>query len=148
MNKKIPLENKGIVGTLAAQQAAIREHAKKMRQQLNQDGSGNGNQLNKAIDDMEEIENDIINNQISDLTLKRQKDILTRLLEHEKADRERDLDEKREAEKVKNQKISNPNQYLEYKRKKEKEIELLKTIPPSLRKYYKNKVNEYFNTVE
>ena len=133
---------------LAAQQAAIREHAKKMRQQLNQDGSGNGNQLNKAIDDMEEIENDIINNQISDLTLKRQKDILTRLLEHEKADRERDLDEKREAEKVKNQKISNPNQYLEYKRKKEKEIELLKTIPPSLRKYYKNKVNEYFNTIE
>jgi hypothetical protein len=36
----------------------------------------------------------------------------------------------------------------EYKRRKEKEIELLRTVPPSLKPYYKEKVNEYFNNLE
>ena len=70
------------------------------------------------------------------------------LLEHEKAQREREFDEKREANEAKDQLYSNPNEYFEYKEEKEKEIELLKTIPPSLKLYYKNKVNEYFNQID
>jgi len=31
---------------------------------------------------------------------------------------------------------------------KQKEAELLKTVPPSLNPFYKNKVNEYFNNVK
>ncbi len=133
---------------LAAQQAAIREQLKKLREQLNQDGSGNGNGLNKIIDDMEKTEEDIIYNKIGDHTLKRQKDILTRLLEHERAERERDWDEKRESKEAKNEEFSNPDRFLEYKRRKEKEIELLRTIPPDLKKYYRKKVNAYFNSAE
>ncbi len=133
---------------LAAQQAAIREQLKKLRKELNQDGSGNGNGLNKIIDDMEKTEEDIIYNKIGDQTLKRQKDILTRLLEHERAERERDWDEKRESKEAKNEEFSNPDRFLEYKRRKEKEIELLRTIPPDLKKYYRRKVNAYFNSAE
>jgi hypothetical protein len=133
---------------LAAQQSAIREQLKKLREQLNQDGSGNGNGLNKIIDDMEKTEEDIIYNKIGDQTFKRQKDILTRLLEHEKAERERDWDEKRESKEAKNEEFSNPDRFLEYKKKKEKEIELLRTIPPDLKKYYRKKVNAYFNSAE
>ena len=61
---------------------------------------------------------------------------------------ERELDEKRESQSVKKHLISNPNEFLEYKRQKEKEIELLKTIPGSLFPYYKNRVNDYFNQVK
>ena len=73
---------------------------------------------------------------------------MVKMLEHEKAMREQEKDNKRESNEIKEQDYSNPNQFLEYKRKKEKEIELLKTIPPSLKPYYKNKVNDYFNIIQ
>jgi hypothetical protein len=131
---------------MAAEQAALREGLKQLSQELNKDGSGAGNGLKKIEKDMEQVEEDIINNNITPETVKRQQDILTRLLESEKALREREFDEERKSKNVKNQKISNPEEFLEYKRKKEKEIELLKTIPPALIPYYKNRVNEYFNS--
>ena len=58
------------------------------------------------------------------------------------------FDNKRKADEVKNQEYSNPNEFLEYKRRKQKEVELLKTVPADLKQYYKNKVNEYFNKVD
>jgi hypothetical protein len=36
----------------------------------------------------------------------------------------------------------------EYLQIKKGETELLKTIPPNLKPYYKNKVNEYFKSIE
>jgi hypothetical protein len=45
----------------------------------------------------------------------------------------------------KNEIFRNQNQFLEYNTLKQKEAELLQTIPPSLNQFYKNKVNEYFN---
>jgi hypothetical protein len=79
--------------------------------------------------------------------MKRQQEILTKLLESEKAEREREQDEQRKSNEAKNQNFSNPSQFLEYKRLKEKELELLNTVSPNLTPYYKEKVNEYFNNV-
>ncbi len=133
---------------MAAQQEALRKEIQRLSQELNKDGSGMGNGLKEIAKQMEKVEEDIVNKRITQETLNRQKDIMTRLLEHEKADREREYDNKRESKESKNQLFSNPNEYLEYKRLKEKEVELLKTIPPSLKPYYKNKVNEYFNHID
>lgn len=130
---------------MAAEQAMLRKAINELSQELNKDGSGLGNELKKIEKELEKVEEDIINNNINQETIKRQQDILTRLLKSEKALREREFDEKRESKDVKNPKLSNPNEYLEYKRKKEKEMELLKTIPPALVPYYKNRVNDYFN---
>ena len=44
--------------------------------------------------------------------------------------------------------ISNPAKFFEYNSIKIKEVELLKTVPPSLKSFYKNKVNEYFYNFE
>ena len=33
---------------------------------------------------------------------------------------------------------------MKYKKEKMKELELIKTVPPNLNQYYKDKVNEYF----
>ena len=117
---------------MAAQQAALRQKIQELSQELNKDGTGAGNGLKEIVKEMEKVEEDIVNKRISTQTLNRQKEIMTRLLEHEKAQREQEYDEKRKAK------------FLEYKLQKEKELELLKTIPPSLKPYYKNKVNEYF----
>lgn len=96
---------------------------------------------------MEETEKDLVNRQITQETMKRQQDILTKLLESEKAEREREQDEQRKSNEAKTQDFSNPTQFLEYKRLKEKELELLNTVPPGLTPYYKEKVNSYFNSV-
>ena len=97
---------------------------------------------------MEKLEEELVNKRFNNETLLRQQEIVSRLLEHEKAERQQEFDNKRKSEGVKNQNYSNPNQYFEYKRKKEKEIEMLKTVPPDLKQYYKNKVNEYYNKVD
>ncbi|MDF2438764.1 MAG: hypothetical protein K0Q95_3140 [Bacteroidota bacterium] len=132
---------------LAAQQEAIRKELSKMSDQLNKDGKGGGN-LGKLAEKMEETETDLVNKMLSNETMKRQQEILTRLLESEKAEKEREMDEKRQSNEAKNEIYSNPNEFLEYNRLKQKETELLKTVPPSLNPFYKTKVNQYFNNFE
>jgi hypothetical protein len=89
----------------------------------------------------------LVNKRITQETLKRQQEILTRLLEAEKSERERELDEKRQSNENREEKLSNPMEFFDYTRQKNQEAELLKTVPPSLQPFYKNKVNEYFNKV-
>jgi hypothetical protein len=130
---------------MAAQQEALRRQMQQMMDKIKKDGgsSPGGN----IADMMEQTEIDIVNRQITQETMKRQQDIITKLLESEKAEREREQDEQRKSNEAKNQVLSNPTQFLEYKRLREKELELLNTVSPSLTPYYKQKVNEYFNSV-
>ncbi|MES2513655.1 MAG: DUF4175 family protein [Bacteroidota bacterium] len=130
---------------MAAQQEALRRQMQQMMDKIKKEGGSNpgGN----IADMMEQTEKDIVNRQISQETMKRQQDIITKLLESEKAEREREQDEQRKSNEAKNQVLSNPTQFLEYKRLREKELELLNTVSPSLTPYYKQKVNEYFNSV-
>lgn len=132
---------------LAAQQEAIRKEFQKMADQINKDGKGGGG-MSKLAEKMEETETDLVNKMISQETINRQEEILTRLLESEKAEKEREMDEKRQSNEAKNETFSNPNEFLEYNRLKEKETELLKTVSPSLNPFYKSKVNQYFNNFE
>lgn len=130
---------------MAAQQEAIRRQMQELMDKIKKEGKGNpgGN----ITDLMEQTEKDIVNKRITQETMKRQQEILTKLLESEKAEREREQDEQRKSNEAKNQNFSNPSQFLEYKRLKEKELELLNTVSPNLTPYYKEKVNEYFNNV-
>ncbi len=130
---------------MAAQQEALRRQMQQMMDKIKKEGgsSPGGN----IADMMEQTEKDIVNRQISQETMKRQQDIITKLLESEKAEREREQDEQRKSNEAKNQVLSNPTQFLEYKRLREKELELLNTVSPSLTPFYKQKVNEYFNSV-
>jgi len=133
---------------LAAQQEALRNELQKLSQQQNKDGTGSLGNLDKLAKQMEETEKDLVNRQISQETLARQEEILTRLLESEKAERERDQDNKRESNEFPDLITRNPGQFEEYKKLKMKEAELLKTIPTSLNGFYKNLVNSYFQTLE
>ena len=80
--------------------------------------------------------------------VKRQQDIVSRLLKSEKAEREREQDNQRRSTEARNAPVSTPEEYEEYRKRKEQEVELLRTLPPSLKSYYKGKVNEYFNKLD
>ena len=129
---------------MAAQQEALRRQMQSLMDKLKNKGKNPGGDIANM---MEETEKDLVNKQITNQTMQRQQDILSRLLESEKAEREREQDEQRKSNEAKNQNLSNPGEFLEYKRMKEKEMELLNTVPPSLTPYYKEKVNNYFNSL-
>jgi hypothetical protein len=93
---------------------------------------------------MEQTELDLVNKQLTDQLIKRQQEILTRLLESEKSRREQDQDEERKGETAKEQDGALPKEFEEYLRLREKEVELLKTVPPKLLPYYRREVDGYF----
>ncbi|MCO6500962.1 MAG: hypothetical protein J5I47_11405 [Vicingus serpentipes] len=126
---------------MAAQQAKIRSELNKLK------GKNGGEGLNGISKMMEENETDIVNKRITQQTINRQKEILTRLLESEKAEREREWDEKRESKEGKETEKGNPELFFEYNEEKEKEADLIKTTPPSLNVFYKKKVTQYFQNV-
>ena len=133
---------------MAAQQEFIRNELNKLNQQDNKDGKNSLGNLQDVQNIMEETERDIVNKMISDQTLRRQDEILSRLLESEKAERERDKDEQRKSDEAKNTFQRNPAEFEEYKRSKLKEMELLRTVPPSFNQYFKQKVTDYFQSLE
>ena len=97
---------------------------------------------NTPKDKLLEIPKNFNNNMIN-----RQKEILTRLLESDKALMERGLDEKRESKSGKNENYSNQIRFEEYNKEKLRQIELLRAVDPAYRKYYQDRANAYFNRV-
>lgn len=136
------------IAKMVGEQTMIRQRLEQLRNELNKDGKGKGNQLNPLIKELEEQERALLNKQFSPEMVRRQKEILTRLLESEKALMERDFDEKRESAEGKDKPGGNQIEYLEYNREKLRQIELLKPVDPTYRKYYKDKANAYFNGVQ
>ena len=133
---------------LAAQQEMIRralQEAEQGFQELGEDGKKGNRDI---IEKMEQSETDLVNKQITNETLKRQREILTRLLEAEKSIRERELDKAREAQQASKKETPIPPEFKEYLKAKEKEIELLRTVPPKLNPYYKQEVNDYFKRLD
>ncbi len=131
---------------MAAEQERIRRALQEMQEKLKKEGGKTpGGDLPGK---MEQTEMDLVNKQITEQTLRRQKEILTRLLETEKSMREQNLDEERKGETAKDYDKEIPRVFEEYLRLKEKEVELLKTVPPKLYPYYKKEVNEYFKRIE
>lgn len=128
---------------MAAEQERIRKALQEMQEKM-KDGKMPGGDLPSK---MEQTEMDLVNKQLTDQMIKRQQDIVTRLLETEKAAREQDMDEERKGETAKDYDKEIPKAFEEYLRLKEKEVELLKTVPPKLYPYYKKEVNEYFKRV-
>ena len=113
--------------------------------QMQKEGGVNPGDMKNTLKMIEESQKDVVNRNLTGETIKRQQQILDKLLDYEKAEKERDTEQKRQATEAKDDPKRNLSQFSEYNLRKEKETELLKTIPPSFKSYYKNKVSEYFN---
>lgn len=126
---------------IAAQQAAL----KQMMMEMHKEGGMKPGDLENALKMIEQSQKDVVNRNINEETLKRQNQIMEKLLDFEKAEKERETEQKRQATQAKDDHKRNLSDFVEYNKRKEKETELLKTVPPSFKNFYKNKVSEYFN---
>lgn len=131
---------------LAAEQELIRRQMEMLKEaQDGKPGGGlGGDEMKQAIDMMEQNEVDLVNKKLTQQLINRQKQIMTRMLEAEKAQRNQEMDEEREADKPSVISREIPPGFEKYLELKKKEIELLKTIPIELNPFYKKEVNDYF----
>lgn len=132
---------------MAAQQEMIRRMMQEYGQELKQGNAGNA-KLAKEIDrmmrQMEQTETDLVNRVITQQTINRQQQIMTRMLEHEKAEMQREKEERRESREGKEHYQPSPSDLEQFQRSQDKNLDLFRSIPPSLSPYYKSKVNDYF----
>ncbi len=133
------------IAKMAAEQSEIRRRLEQIRDELNKEGQGQGNKLNPLIKELEQQQKDIINKNFTPELINRQKEILTRMLESEKAIEERGFKDERESKEGKNVNNGNQIRFDQYNKQKLKQIELLRSVDPTYQKYYKDKANEYFN---
>jgi hypothetical protein len=132
---------------MAAKQSAIRKALQDAKKKGQKKGKGGGKELQEMIDAMDKVETDLVNKRLPNDMQKRQQDILTRLLQAENAERERELDEKREAERPDKYVPKMPPALEEYLKKRQGQVEMFKTVSPSLKPYYKNLVEKYFRAL-
>ncbi|NEM96373.1 DUF4175 family protein [Pontibacter burrus] len=158
LNKKIEDLKKGgksgkalseELAKLAAEQEALRNALREIEKHGTKPGeNGKQGELGNISRMMEQSETDLVNKRLTEQTIMRQREILTRLLEAERSMKERELDNKREAKTAQDITRKLPPSFEKYKKAKEKQTELLKTVPPALSPYYKQKVSEYFQNAK
>lgn len=132
---------------MAEQQAQMRRELEKINAEQNKDGKNGLGDLGKAIKQMEQNETDLVNKRITSEMLRRQQEILTRLLEADKADKERGEKPERESTTAKEQARKMPPTLEEYLKQKQAEVDWYKTVPPSLKPYYKSLAEKYFKSI-
>jgi hypothetical protein len=135
---------------MVARQQAIRRELQRMNDQLKKEGKGGKpeqNFMEKALQEMEQTERELLNKSLSQETLNRQQDILTRLLESDKAEREREEDETRKSNTA-DQNIANRQKAFDvFKQLKSRELEGLKSQTLDLQPFYRQKVDRYMNNL-
>jgi hypothetical protein len=99
--------------------------------------------LNDVNRMMDENLSDIVNGKVTSQTVNRQEQILTRLLQAENSDRERETEQKRKSNEAKDYKLSNPDKAFIEKEKEIRFNELLQMSNLKLNSFYKNKYKEY-----
>ncbi len=128
------------------QQAAIREALRKMKEKMSQQQK-NESGVDQLMQQMEDLEKDLITKKLTAETLKRQKEIETRMLELDKAQREQEEDDKRQSKSGIEIPRKLPASLEEYLQKRKSAMELYKSVPPDLKPFYKNLVEKYLRLV-
>ena len=86
---------------------------------------------------------DIINGNVTPTTINRSEQILTRLLQAENSEREREIDNKRKSNEAKDYKLSNPDKAFKDKEKEIRFNELLQMSNLKLNSFYNGRYKEY-----
>ena len=110
-------------------------------------GSGAKQKLQQIDNMLEKNRKELMNKSINTETIARQNLITTRLLEAEKAELEREFENKRESESA-DDFYSNPIKFFEYNKKENFTIEYLNKNTHKLNNFYINKYKQYLNNIE
>ena len=129
---------------MAAEQEMLREGMQQMLNEMKKNGQLGDDGLNQIIKDMERLEEDIVNKRITNQTLERNREIVSRMLESEKAQQKRDQDERRKSNEYKGSKFDRKVESLYYEQRMKQNQEFLKQQPIQYQPYFKTKINEYY----
>ncbi len=120
-----------------------------LREIMNSGGVGNDakKSLQQIDDILEQNRRQLMNKNVNSQMISRQNLITTRLLEAEKAELEREYEEKRESKSAEDF-YSNPVQFFEYKEKNNSSLEYLNRSSYKLTNFYNNKYKQYINNMQ
>lgn len=127
--------------------ALLQEQLRRQIQELRKEALKNGNtgdaaNLHKLEELMEEQEKNLVNKTLDEKSVQRQKEIMTRLLEHEKAERKQGEEDNRESQQGKSKDLLVPDEIRLETQKRVKQKEQLQRIPPALNPYYEEKIKQ------
>ena len=129
---------------MAAQQEMLREEMQKILSEMKKDGIVGDDGINDIIKDMEKLEEDIVNKRITQQTINRHKNIMSRMLKAENAQQEREKEEKRKSDEFKGSYERRDIDEIEYQENLKRQQEFLRSNSIDYQPFYKNKINEYF----
>jgi len=147
MKKNGPQNNNGeqLAKMLMQQEMMQKMMNDMMNGELSPDAAKYLQEANKMI---EQNIKDLINRNITQQTVNRQEQILTRLLKAENSQNERETEQKRRSTEAKEYKLSNPDKAFEEKESEIRFNELLQVSNLKLKDYYKNKYKEYLKNLK
>jgi hypothetical protein len=134
---------------LAQEQSELRKRIQQIQDELKgtEIGKKLGSELKELEKNMDDNETDLVNKKISTELIKRSRIIQTRLLEAEKAIQQQEEDPTRQS-KVGNQVSSQaPATIKKYLQEKQKQVELIRTVPPNYTPFYKKQTDRYFRKI-
>src|SRR5699024_10821583 len=117
------------------------------QRKLMEQGKGS-KELQQLIDLMDEMETDMVNKRMTQQMMMRQQEILSKLLEAEKAARQQELDETRKAASAKDIVRTLPPELQEYLNQRREAITPYQKLSPSLKPYYRTLVDEYYEELK
>jgi hypothetical protein len=133
---------------IAQKQAAMRRALGELEKSL-QKGKDKSGGLGDVKQMMEKTERELLNKKFTPETIMRQQQILTRLLESEKALMERELDQRREAEKPNSQERTTlPAEIRDLLKKGQSQREQLQQGNPKLTDMYQEAFDTYFESIQ
>jgi hypothetical protein len=132
---------------MLAQQEIFQQRLNQLRNSgsVGSDATKKLDEINKLI---EQNKRDIINNNMNRQSMIRQEKILTRLLEAENAERQRELDKKRESEEALTNYEKNNNKNFDNFIKQNNFNDILNKNSLKLNYFYQNKYREYINNIK
>lgn len=132
---------------MAAQQEAIRRMMQKYGQEMKQGDAHDGKmarEIDAMLRQMEQTETDLVNKTITSQTLQRQHQIMSRMLEHEKAEMQRDKEERRESHEASDVAHPSPKLLQQFEKLRQRSSsESLYDEPLPLTPFYKSKSDDY-----
>ena len=137
-------------GKLAQEQAQLRKQIQKMQEDLKGTELGKklGNELKDLEKKMDDNETDLVNKRINPELLRRSKELQTRLLEAEKAVQQQEEDPTRQSKAAQQFNRQAPPSMEKFLQEKQKQVELIRTVPPNYTPFYKKQTDNYFRKIK
>ncbi len=135
---------------MAQEQAQIRKMMKEMMDNMKGTEAGKklGNEMKELEKKMDENETDLVNKRVNPDLIRRSQDIQVRLLEAEKAIQQQEEDPTRQSKTGMRSERNSPPSLEKFLQEKQKQVELIRTVPPNYTPFYKKQTDTYFQKIK